>query len=277
MCFILWQHISLTFVPFWFRKMDHRYSEASQRIQPTNAMQSSHPEVTNSISTALPFITIRQSLLLWFALNLLQCSKAAFLDIKTSMNRTDFRKYQGCSNPSWKMLRLSCTYMHSMPPLIQSSPILSWNSIFISSFCVLIMEWFMSLPLSSLPKHFIHFLSVFLANVSPKPFKQACKQSWPHKIYPTKAVFIYSSLIPSLEAAVAKLSLFLAASLFETFETFSKGVKAEFKQPKIIKYTGGVTSASGDRGDFLFKRPNNVSKYQKLFQVSCLFHQACNF
>ncbi|XP_065063755.1 cytochrome c oxidase subunit 7A2, mitochondrial-like [Rhopilema esculentum] len=39
------------------------------------------------------------------------------------------------------------------------------------------------------------------------------------------------------------------------------------KEPKIIKYTGGVTSASGERGGLIFDRPNEVRRFQKIFQV----------
>ena len=42
-------------------------------------------------------------------------------------------------------------------------------------------------------------------------------------------------------------------------------------QPKgegtTIKYSGGVTNASGERGNFVNK-PNTVARYQKFFQVS---------
>eukprot|EP00794_Sanderia_malayensis_P020413 gene20413-22426_t len=45
-----------------------------------------------------------------------------------------------------------------------------------------------------------------------------------------------------------------------------KEMKTPPKEPKIIKYSGGVTSASGEKGGLVFSRPNLIKKYQKLFQ-----------
>jgi len=47
-----------------------------------------------------------------------------------------------------------------------------------------------------------------------------------------------------------------------------QSVKSGFKEPKIIKYTGGVSLASGERGGLVFQRLNNVSTFQKIFQAS---------
>eukprot|EP00112_Aurelia_sp_Birch-Aquarium-sp1_P013537 Seg2875.5 transcript_id=Seg2875.5/GoldUCD/mRNA.D3Y31 product="Cytochrome c oxidase subunit 7A2 mitochondrial" protein_id=Seg2875.5/GoldUCD/D3Y31 len=46
-----------------------------------------------------------------------------------------------------------------------------------------------------------------------------------------------------------------------------KGVKQAFKEPTIIKYTGGVTTTSGDKGGVIFNRPNEIRTFQSLFQV----------